>query len=140
MTDVVDPETRSRMMRGIKAKDTGPELAVRKYLHSTGLRFRLHDKLLPGCPDIVLPKFKTVVFVHGCFWHRHNACPYATSPATRPDFWSKKFSRNVQRDSDNQQALRLAGWDVWTIWECQSRDPLELDQLFWRVVSGDQGK
>ncbi len=135
MTDVVDPETRSRMMSGIKGKDTGPELAVRRYLHSTGLRFRLHYKLLQGRPDIVLPKFRSVVFVHGCFWHRHEGCPYATSPATRPAFWSKKFSRNIQRDTDNDRALRMAGWQVLTIWECEARDPLKLDELFWHVVS-----
>lgn len=135
LTDVVDPETRSRMMSAIKGKDTGPELAVRRYLHAAGLRFRLHDKLLPGRPDIVLPKFRSVVFVHGCFWHRHEGCPYATSPATRADFWSKKFSGNIQRDADNDRALRMAGWQVLTIWECQARDPLKLDELFWSVVS-----
>lgn len=123
------------MMSGIKGKDTGPELAVRRYLHAAGLRFRLHDKLLPGRPDLVLPKFRSVVFVHGCFWHRHEGCRYATSPATRPDFWSKKFSRNIQRDIDNDRALRMAGWQVLTIWECQARDLLKLDELFWYVVS-----
>lgn len=140
MTDVVDPETRSRMMSGIKGKDTGPELAVRRYLHAAGLRFRLHYKLLPGRPDIVLPKFRSVVFVHGCFWHRHEGCPYATSPATRPDFWSKKFSRNIQRDTDKDRALRMAGWQVLTIWECEARDPLKLDELFWHVVSANPEK
>jgi DNA mismatch endonuclease (patch repair protein) len=140
LTDVVDPETRSRMMTGIKGRDTGPELAVRRYLHATGLRFRLDDKLLQGRPDVVLPKFKTVVFVHGCFWHRHQGCPYATSPATHPDFWRRKFSRNIQRDTDNERALRMAGWHVLTIWGCEVRDPLRLDELFWRIVSGHPGK
>jgi DNA mismatch endonuclease (patch repair protein) len=123
------------MMSAIMGKNTGPELSVRRYLHATGLRFRLHDKLLPGRPDVVLPKFRAVVFVHGCFWHRHDGCPYATSPATRPEFWIRKFSRNVQRDSDNQRALRMAGWDVQTIWECEVHDPLRLDELFWQIVS-----
>lgn len=136
MADVVDHQTRSRMMSGIKGQDTRPELVVRRYLHAAALRFRLHDTRLPGRPDIVLRKFRTVVFVHGCFWHRHERCPYATTPASRPDFWRDKFARNVERDAENVRALRAAGWVVLTIWECQVRDPLKLDDLFWRVVSG----
>lgn len=124
------------MMRGIKGWDTQPELAVRRYLHSTGLRYRLHDKRLPGSPDIVLPRFGTVVFVNGCFWHRHPGCPYATTPSSRTEFWARKFTQNVSRDAANLKALEAAGWDVLTMWECQSRDQMLLDELFWRIVSG----
>lgn len=136
MVDVVDPVTRSRMMAGIKGKDTQPEFAVRRYLHAAGLRFRLHDKRLPGRPDIVLPRFRAVVLVHGCFWHRHHGCPFATTPTSRPDFWARKFEQNVRRDAENVCALQAAGWTAITIWECQVRDPLILDALFWQIVSG----
>lgn len=135
MVDVVDPATRARMMRGIKGRDTRPELVVRSYLHATGLRYRLHDKRLPGSPDIVLPRFGTVVLVHGCFWHRHQGCAYATTPSSRTQFWSRKFAQNVRRDESNVSALEVAGWAVLTIWECQVRDPMLLDELFWRIVS-----
>jgi DNA mismatch endonuclease (patch repair protein) len=135
LVDVVDPATRSRMMAGIKGKDTEPELAVRRYLHAAGLRFRLHDKQLPGRPDIVLPAFRTVVLVHGCFWHRHEGCPYTTTPSSRPDFWGRKFDQNIRRDADNVRALHAAGWAALTIWECQARDTAMLDELFWRIVS-----
>lgn len=123
------------MMRGIKGRDTQPELAVRRYLHATGLRYRLHDKRLPGRPDIVLLRFGTVVFVHGCFWHRHEGCPYATTPASRTEFWARKFTQNVRRDAGNVRTLEAAGWTVLTMWECQSRDLMLLDELFWRIVS-----
>jgi len=122
------------MMSGIKGKDTEPELAVRRYLHAAGLRFRLHDKRLPGRPDIVLPTFRTVVLVHGCFWHRHEGCPYATTPSSRAEFWGRKFDQNVRRDADNVRALQAAGWTALTIWECQARDRVMLDELFWRIV------
>jgi DNA mismatch endonuclease (patch repair protein) len=135
LADVVDPATRSRMMRGIRGQDTQPELAVRRYLHAAGLRFRLHDKRLPGRPDIVLPKFKTVILVHGCFWHRHEGCPYATTPSSRRDFWGRKFALNVQRDAENVKALQAVGWTVITIWECQARDLQILDELFWSIVA-----
>ncbi len=137
MTDVVDQQTRSRMMAGIKGRDTKPEMAVRSYLHAAGLRFRLHDKRLPGRPDIVLPRYRTVVFVHGCFWHRHPGCRYATTPASRREFWSAKFLENVDRDRRDVGALSKLGWAVVTIWECQTRDVCELDQTFWRIVSSE---
>lgn len=136
MVDIVDTATRSRMMRGIKSRDTRPELTVRRYLHATGLRYRLHDKRLPGSPDLVLPRFGTVVFVHGCFWHRHQGCPYATTPSSRAEFWSHKFAQNVRRDAGNVTALEASGWTVLTMWECQARDPMLLDELFWRIVFG----
>ncbi len=136
MVDIVDPATRTRMMRGITGQDTEPELAVRRYLHAAGLRFKVHDRRLPGTPDIVLPRFKTVVQVHGCFWHRHEGCRYATTPSSRRDFWSRKFAQNVRRDAANRSALRAAGWSVLTVWECETWDPVNLDALFWRIVSG----
>lgn len=117
--DIVDRATRSRMMSRIRGYDTNPELTVRSHLHQCGLRFRLHVSGLPGRPDIVLPKWKAVVFVHGCFWHRHPYCPFAYMPASNRSFWEKKFEDNVARDQRNQAALRQAGWRVFTVWECQ---------------------
>ena len=136
MADVVDAKTRSRMMSAIRGKDTGPEMLVRRYLHACGLRYRLHLRGLPGRPDLVFPGYRTVVFVHGCFWHRHPACRFATTPATRAEFWADKFVRNVARDQTNTAALAALGWQVLTIWECEARDPLVLDQLFWKILSG----
>ena len=112
-------EQRSRNMSAIKSKNTKPEIAVRKLLHSMGYRFRLHRKDLPGSPDIVLPKYKTVIFVHGCFWHRHENCKYASTPKTRREFWEKKFRENINRDNLNQANLALKGWKIIIIWECQ---------------------
>jgi len=107
------------MMSGIRGKDTLPEIKVRKYLHSRGLRYRLHVKTLPGKPDLVFPKFRLVVFVHGCFWHRHKGCRYATTPANNAEFWRSKFEANVLRDIEVVQKLKHAGWRVLVIWECE---------------------
>jgi len=136
LTDVVDRQTRSRMMAGIRGRDTKPEMVVRSYLHAAGLRFRLHDRRLPGRPDIVLPRYRTVVLVHGCFWHRHPGCRFATTPSSHTDFWSLKFTQNVQRDAAKSKALESAEWNVLTIWECETREVTLLDELFWRIVSG----
>lgn len=119
MTDIVDRATRSRMMSGIRGRDTKPEIIVRKYLHATGLRFRLAPKDLPGKPDIVLPRYRTVVLVHGCFWHRHKGCRYAATPATRTEFWQKKFEVNVARDKRTYEQLADLGWRVIVIWGCE---------------------
>ncbi|WHS59662.1 MULTISPECIES: very short patch repair endonuclease [unclassified Pseudomonas] len=128
--DVVDKETRSRMMAAITGKNTQPELALRRFLHANGYRFRLHRKDLPGKPDIVIPKLRTCIFVHGCFWHRHAGCRYATTPKTRSEFWAAKFSRNVERDLENVYALRSLGWRVITVWECEIKRGSEcLSQL-----------
>lgn len=116
--DVVDRKTRSRMMSGIKGKNTQPELVVRSYLHVHGFRFRLHVADLPGKPDIVLRKYKLCIFVHGCFWHHHEGCRYATTPQTRTKFWMEKFAANKQRDDHVRMLLRNAGWRVFEIWEC----------------------
>ena len=124
MIDVVDQKTRSRMMSRIRGKDTRPEMLVRSGLHRLGFRFRLHARNLPGSPDLVLKRYRAVVFVHGCYWHRHEGCRYATTPATRREFWLEKFRANVARDRRHQQKLREAGWRVFVVWECAlRRDP-----------------
>ena len=112
-------EQRSRNMSAIKSKNTKPEIKVRKVLHSMGYRFRLHRKDLPGSPDIVLPKYKTVIFVHGCFWHRHQNCKYASNPKTRREFWEKKFKENIERDKKTQEKLKNLGWKTKIVWECE---------------------
>ncbi|HEY9233821.1 MAG TPA: very short patch repair endonuclease [Phenylobacterium sp.] len=122
--DIVDPETRSRMMSRIRGKDTRPELAIRRALHAAGLRYRLQARTLPGRPDIVLPRHRAVVFVHGCFWHRHDSCRYATTPTTRPEFWAAKFEGNIRRDAEVAKALLSGGWRVATVWECGTRTAL----------------
>lgn len=119
MADIVDRETRSRMMAGIRGGDTKPEIAVRSLLHRDGFRFRLRVKDLPGRPDIVLPRYRAVVFVHGCFWHRHPGCRHSYTPKTRAAFWTKKFDANVARDRKASHNLRDAGWRVFVIWECE---------------------
>ena len=119
MTDVVDQATRSRMMSGIRGKNTKPELLVRSHLHRKGLRFRLHANL-PGKPDLVFPKYRTAVFVHGCFWHRHPDCRYAATPKTNDEFWQTKFAANVKRDALAQEKLTTLGWRVLVVWECQT--------------------
>ena len=115
-------------MSRIKGKDTKPEIAVRRMLHSLGYRFRLHRRDLPGSPDVVLPKHRTVVFVHGCFWHRHEGCRYASTPKTRVDFWNEKFRKNVERDARQQRQLLEMGWRVVIVWECELRRPEELKE------------
>ena len=124
-------EQRSRNMSAIKSKNTKPEIKVRKVLHSMGYRFRLHSKDLPGSPDIVLPKYKTVIFVHGCFWHRHQNCKYASTPKTRQEFWNKKFNENINRDKINQENLSSKGWKIIIVWECEIKDQdFDLNRLF----------
>ena len=115
-------EQRSRNMSAIKSKNTKPEIKVRKVLHSMGYRFRLHRKDLPGSPDIVLPKYKTVIFVHGCFWHRHQNCKYASNPKTRREFWKKKFKENIERDKKTQEKLKNLGWKTNIVWECEVKN------------------
>lgn len=136
MTDIVDRVTRSRMMAGIRGGNTLPELAVRRHLHGRGFRFRLHVRDLPGRPDIVLPKYRAAIFVHGCFWHRHPGCRFATTPATRRAFWQAKFRENVERDHRQQRTLRSAGWRVLVIWECEVARSQCLDRLCREVARG----
>lgn len=123
MADVVDRATRSRMMSNIKGKNTLPERRVRSFLHRAGLRFRLHDRRLPGRPDIIFPRYRAVVFVHGCFWHQHPGCKDAVTPKSNASFWLAKLARNVERDSQNHAALVSAGWRVFTVWECEINEP-----------------
>lgn len=118
MADTLSPGQRSERMSRIRGKDTAPELALRKALHALGLRYTLHAKL-PGKPDIALPRYSAVVFVHGCFWHRHRGCKIATTPKTNTAFWREKFDRNVGRDKRVRRQLRAAGWRVFVAWECQ---------------------
>jgi DNA mismatch endonuclease (patch repair protein) len=124
MADIVDKKTRSRMMAGIRGTHTKPELAVRKALFRAGLRYRLHPRNLPGRPDIALPSRRSVVLVHGCFWHRHPGCRFAYTPKSNVPFWVAKFASNVRRDKATKASLRKAGWRVFTIWECEVHDAL----------------
>ena len=122
-------------MRSVGQRNTKPEMVVRRRLHALGYRFRLHRKDLPGTPDIVLPSRKMVIFVHGCFWHRHKGCGKASTPKTRVDFWSEKFERNVSRDERKESELRAAGWRVVTVWECQVKDVEALDAFLVSAIA-----
>lgn len=122
MVDHVDKRKRSEIMRCVQGRNTGPERIVRSAAHRLGLRFRLHRTDLPGTPDIVLTRHRTVIFVNGCFWHRHVRCPKATTPKSNVEFWEQKFRRNVERDKMNHRALRSLGWRVVVIWQCQARN------------------
>lgn len=137
MADVLTPEQRHYNMSRIRGKDTKPEEIVRKYLFSKGLRYRKNDKRYPGHPDIVLPKYKTVVFVHGCFWHMHEGCRYARLPKTNTEFWKEKLSRNRERDKNEQRILREMGWKVLVVWECELKKDNQqetLERLFMNIT------
>jgi DNA mismatch endonuclease (patch repair protein) len=129
MADVHSKETRSYNMSRIRSKDTKPEMVVRKFLHKNGFRYRLHVKDMPGKPDIVLPKYKTVIFIHGCFWHGHEGCKYASIPKTRAEWWAEKINRNIQNDANTEVALKVADWNIITIWQCQLKNNWESDLL-----------
>jgi DNA mismatch endonuclease (patch repair protein) len=118
MTDVLTIEQRRRNMQAIKGKDSEIELQVRKFLHSRGFRFRLHDKGLPGRPDVVLKKYNTVVFINGCYWHQHENCDLSTMPKSRSEFWKDKLTKNKERDQRNLKKLKELGWNVIVLWEC----------------------
>ena len=141
--DVLTPEQRSRNMSRIRGRDTRPELLLRRGLHAAGFRYRLHDRRLPGRPDIVLPKHRAVVQVHGCFWHGHD-CPMFRLPATRPEFWAAKIAGNRERDRRTAAALEALRWRVLTVWECclkgpARRTPEEIIQAASEFISGGQG-
>ena len=123
MTDRLSRKHRSWNMSRIRGKDTAPERLVRSALHRAGYRFRLHSEPLPGRPDLVLPKYRTVVFVHGCFWHRHSGCRFAYTPKSRTAFWNAKLDANVKRDRRTARELRGLGWKVITVWECEADRP-----------------
>ena len=127
--DIVKPAVRSRMMAGIRNKHTKPEIVVRHLLHGSGFRYRLHQSRLPGAPDIVLAKYRTAVFVHGCFWHQHRGCRLAKMPSSNVEFWEKKLHGNRARDQRHVDQLRASGWRVLTVWECVTRDPAQWPSL-----------
>jgi len=128
--NVLDDEARRKMMAGFRSKDTKPEMLVRRTLHRLGYRFRLHRRDLPGKPDIVLPRHRLAILVHGCFWHQHQGCRDARMPRTQQDYWTAKFRRNLERDQDTAVALTALGWQVAVIWECDARSPgLEVELL-----------
>jgi len=129
MTDVLSEEQRRRNMAAIRSADTKPELRVRRSLHAAGLRYRLHVRALPGTPDLVFASRRVVVFVHGCFWHRHPGCKNARMPKSRLEFWAPKLGANAERDKRQQLALRRSGWRVIVIWECQTKDDARLVRL-----------
>lgn len=127
MPDIMTQEERSERMSRVRNKDTRPEKLVRSLLHRMGYRFRLHGKKLPGKPDIVLPRHKKVIFIHGCFWHQHGICRPLSIPENNSDFWRQKFADNVRRDCEKLAALREAGWDVLVVWECETKDRAKLE-------------
>lgn len=118
--------SRSDIMRAVKRANTAPEIIVRQVLHALGLRFRLHRRDLPGSPDVVLPRLRTVIFVHGCFWHRHPDCRYTTTPKTRQEYWLPKFAANIERDLRKEAQLQALGWQVLLVWECETKQREEL--------------
>ena len=118
--------SRSDIMRAVKRANTAPEIIVRQVLHALGIRFRLHRRDLPGSPDVVLPRFRMVIFVHGCFWHRHPDCRYTTTPKTRQEYWLPKFAANIERDLRKEAQLQALGWRVLLVWECETKQREEL--------------
>lgn len=140
MTDIVTPEVRSRMMAGIRDKDTQPEMLVRRFLHRRGLRYRLHVKDLPGVPDLVFVRYGAVLFIHGCYWHRHQGCKYATTPASNVEFWKRKFEMNVVRDHAAIAKLLDSDWRVFVIWECGLKRNLSMKRLAWLPKAIQHGR
>ena len=139
MADTLSPAERSERMSRIKSKDTAPEITLRKALHRMGLRFRLHGRSLPGKPDIVFPRYRAVVMVHGCFWHRHSGCKVASVPKSNTQFWLSKFERNVERDAANKLSLESTGWAVITVWECELSSQAKRSETCIRVYKAITG-
>ncbi|MDG4554193.1 MAG: DNA mismatch endonuclease Vsr [Candidatus Competibacter sp.] len=135
MSDIVDPATRSRMMSRIRNRDTAPEMAVRRELHGLGIRYRLHNGKLPGRPDIVIGRLHTVIFVHGCYWHRHPGCRLAYIPKSNVEFWQSKLEGNAIRDAQNQARLVALGWRVIVIWECEIRNRATLRERLVKLLA-----
>lgn len=139
MVDLMTQEQRSRCMAAIRSRDTKPEMVVRRFLFSKGLRYRVNDHKLPGSPDIVLKKHKTVIFIDGCFWHGHDGCKYYQLPKTNVDFWRHKITMNIARDYSNNVDLKLAGWHVIRIWECEIKTKAKrkntLEALYFNIIS-----
>ncbi|MBV6813271.1 very short patch repair endonuclease [Xanthomonas axonopodis pv. poinsettiicola] len=134
MIDRISPEARSALMRAVRGKNTTPELIVRRMAHRLGARFRLYRKDLPGTPDLVFPSRRLCIFVNGCFWHRHEGCRLATTPSSNVNFWQEKFARNMQRDEEKARQLKLAGWKVETIWQCETRNPKRLEDRLRKIL------
>jgi len=133
--DTLSQQGRSEQMSRIKATDTGPEMVVRRLAHSLGFRYKLHVRDLPGTPDLVFPRLRKIIFVHGCFWHRHNGCSLARLPKSKMDFWVPKLNGNRDRDGKNTKALRRDGWKVKIIWECQTKKPKRVQKSIERFLS-----
>jgi DNA mismatch endonuclease (patch repair protein) len=133
--DTPPTPARSALMGRVRGRNTSPELRVRRAAHRLGYRFRIHRGDLPGTPDIVFPKHRLVIFVHGCFWHRHEGCQRCTTPKTRTDFWSAKFKKNMERDQRNVEALQECGWNVLIVWECVTKKPQDLDKLLTTAIT-----
>lgn len=134
--DVLSKEHRSKTMAAVKSKDSRCEMIVRKLLHANGFRYRLHYAKLPGTPDLVLPRFKTVIFVHGCFWHQHPGCPAAARPTSRVEYWNSKLDRNEARDIANIEKLKSMGWNVLVVWECETKDVKGIEIKLLKYLSG----
>lgn len=137
MVDTFTKEKRSSIMSKVRGKNTKPELLVRSLLHRMGFRFRLHRKDLPGKPDIVLPRYKKIILVHGCFWHQHPGCKKATIPATNKEFWKEKLGRNIERDKQTKANLQNEGWRVLVVWECQIKNQEKLKSRLQRFLAED---
>lgn len=132
--DIVSPETRRKIMQSIRSTNSKAEVRVRSVLHANGFRFRIHSKNLPGTPDIVLSKYRTVILVHGCFWHRHQDCRHSSVPKSNTEFWIEKFERNVQRDRKNLKELKDAGYEVIVLWECELQSTARLEETVSRLA------
>lgn len=133
--DTLSPEQRRRTMAAVKSWNTKPEIVVRGILHKAGFRFRLYRKDLPGRPDVALPKYRTVIFVHGCFWHQHPGCKHASKPGTRQDYWLPKLERNIERDKKHTSELDALGWNVLVVWECETKDKAAVSEKLIRFIS-----
>lgn len=137
MTDVFSKEKRSWIMSQVKGVNTKPEVLVRSLIHRMGYRFRIHRRDLPGNPDIVLPRHRKVIFVHGCFWHGHKRCPRSKRPTTNENFWNKKLDDNIKRDKRNYWTIRRLNWKVLVIWECEIRKPKVLQRKLEKFLNGE---
>lgn len=137
MADTFSQEKRSWMMSRVRGSNTKPEILVRSFIHRMGFRFRVHCRELPGNPDIVLPRYGRIVFVNGCFWHGHKRCARSKRPSTRPEFWNRKLDGNIDRDKRSRKILRRTGWEVLTVWECETRKPEKLLMRLERFLRGN---
>jgi DNA mismatch endonuclease (patch repair protein) len=138
--DPLSPSQRSKVMAQVRGKDTKPEMRVRTTVHGMGLRFRLHRRGLKGTPDLVFPKYKVAIFVHGCFWHQHPGCKRASMPQNREDFWRAKLARNVERDTEAELQLRSEGWRVEIIWECETKDAMQIRKRVEKIFGRSRTK